>query len=128
MSDEELNMWIAEKLEPQPSHRTAPRQVAPGSPSICDGWKCPGWTEAGGYIWQPRAFCSDPACTMMLIQRGVSVQVENEPLFEDSTRYCAYWMGLKIGSSVNGNDLGRVVAESFALASGLDAGKAEKTK
>lgn len=112
MSDEELNLWIAEFIDPKEG-------------SV---WDTPGQrilTCAGGWMWvdghgrEPRAFCSDPACTVMLMERMID-------------KYTDCRKGLDLiadrfqGHPPFGGCLRRAVAEAFAIASGLDASRVEK--
>lgn len=77
-TNDALNRWIAEFLEPKPSE--PPRFSQDTSPN--GGWRTKflgfGLVDSPpnqvGYPapkleWQPRDFCADPACTVMLMEK-----------------------------------------------------------
>ena len=115
-TDAELNLWIAKFLEPNPKRRAK----QPHESMTQRGSKLGCWTFAFQCEdKQPRDFCNDPACTVMLMEKLladfhiITLSVN----FADSDR------GMCVGQDETirwGRTLGRAVAEAFALANGLE--------
>ena len=123
LSDDELSRWIAEKLEPKSALTPATAYVSMwGLHKGTTCWrternaaslKIDDWVQ-----WQPRDMVNDAAMMAMLMESGISVQVEPMPR-DDEAKFCAYKLETEI--SVQHNVLGRAVAEASALANGWEA-------
>lgn len=127
MTDAELNMAIAELIEPKPSNDH--EYMAIGDTSDGEGWVS-GWDtndETGiSYPgWHPRDFCSDPACTVMLLERLVVARgfVSLSAWISSPMRICltgqfveGIWKSDEPSTFAASHQLGRAVAEAFWLA------------
>ncbi len=116
LSDEKLSRWIAEKIEPKPEGE--PWTVPLDSPlrvwhasiasAICDG-RQPAY-------WKLRDMVSDPAMTVMLMEKLLSVQrLDIWTHFAGGDVHINTLNPLIHGCS---KTLGRSVAMTFALANG----------
>lgn len=106
LTDEELSLWIATKLEPKP---TVPYWL-----ESIEAWRFHYGTDA----WVPQDFVNDPAMAVMLMERGkLSVQ----PLGDDIWMVGLVWMNGTVTMYTcvaKNSNLCRAVAESFCLANG----------
>ena len=111
ISDDALNLWIAENLEPA---MTLPELVYAISPKL--GWKSKTvghipFRDRGTDIYIPQPFCTDPALTVMLMEdmmtdtdwSSTAEAIANTPTAIDSGTADVFK---------------RVVAEAWALAKG----------
>ena len=122
VKDQELSLWIAEKLEPAPAWTPLRKSREYLGTFYSDG-KC--WQrrfdgEQGQRPQEPRDMVNDPACTVMLMEKllchhGVKLDRGVDP------DYCLSWFDGQKWSEVDGESLGRAIAEAFALAHGWTA-------
>ncbi len=118
LSDADLSLWIAAKIEPKPTKRgmyvetSAWRWLWFSTEQVQSQGPSEVWTTTGE--WVPRDMVGDPAMTLMLMTQQPNficvVQSPDEPgqfsatFFAHPSRWCT--------------GLGRAVAEAFALANG----------
>lgn len=110
MSNEEKSRWIAEKLEPTPAFLLVYEDPTSYRYSSGRMWA---WsnTEDIAPSWQPRDFITDPAMTLMLLEK----------LMNDKRRDC-FAQGLRSFVRYHA-ELGQLVADCWMLSMGFGQGQ-----
>lgn len=115
LSKDALNQWIAWRLEPMPEHFAQ----ANGEVSPHGGWV----SYWKGQRWNPRDFCTDSACTVMLEEELLHRINEYEMILSDSHGHDRFveielCHATKQNYLIQASSLGRGAAEAWALANG----------
>lgn len=112
-SNDALNRWIAEKLEPKPEWPDHDKGLSMAVyPSAGGCWE--GGYGANGWHQDPIDFCVDPACTVMLMEKGRLNVMTNGFLALGGP-----WVAMcGDGKQAYGDTVGYAVALAFAKANG----------
>lgn len=131
LPDADLSRWIAEKMEPMPDYTPTITGAIGGlivmtdHASVTEAWMFRFGQQQGpnAYCWLPRDMVNDPAMTVMLIgllsDRNLVIRRA-----EDHKEWVVYFWEDRVNNSVpiaktiHSGNLGRAVAEGFALANG----------
>ena len=132
MSDAALSRWIANKLEPAPKRSDA--VPLHGTDPLWSMGNCWIWSafykdENGELLvvsgtltprfdWRPRNMVSDPAMTLMLLEKRCFYSIRKHPrgwVFTDEKG-----VDHKHVNNLSVMSLGRAVVEDFALANGIE--------
>jgi hypothetical protein len=123
ISDESLSRWIAEKLEPMPND--TPDEVA-----VLDEWPLSNgknWQLVSSYgegdvlHWEPRNMVTDPAMTVMLLEKMGTAELEPDLSYENGCWhvYTLRDVGPQFVDFSRKLKIGRAVAEAWAIANGF---------
>ena len=129
VSDEILSGWICKKLEPMPLHQDTLWHIETRRYDSRAGY----WTlhrhsgkpieDSESWYWTSRNMVNDPAMTVMLLGKMTEPQLWDERTSEERGRGDPIYWGCTANmadefGAVFSENLGRAVAEAFALANG----------
>lgn len=111
ISNSNLSNWIAEKLEPlEPLLKRRPK---PGYLMISDGL-C--WQADATHHWRARDMVNDPAMTVMLLGQLLDLEDFSDILIQ---KHHGRFTSGRTGVHAQARELGRAIAENFAIAHGM---------
>lgn len=125
LTDEELSLWIAEKIEPKPTGD--PTQCCACGRRVSHDVHSLAWTmirdfQTDRIVWIPRYSVNNSAMIVMLLDRMLAEGYEVLMMKHKDTYAVYLELGLMNFPTDTAATLGRVVAESFALSNGFSWG------
>ena len=133
LSDDQLNRWIAEKMEPHPFFDIPPYPEE--GQLLTSNDNC--WTAINDGTSErvPKGFCADPELILMMMERissnsAIEIHIPDESSFVFVKRGIRYQVEIDICIdkrravfSGTGKTLGRAIAEAWALSRGWKEGE-----